>query len=373
MALRVRTSINLGPMRFNLSQSGVGVSVGVKGFRVGTGPRGNYVRMSAMGVRMSFTEGSSALPEQVRPSVPQPPPSGDYFSNDGILMKEIESGAVGAMTDSNASQLLAELNDKRQRAGKTPVAIIGSVLCLAILALGAPGWLMFLAAIGCLMLCLRVHKLDQFEASTVIFYELTPEVQEAFERLQQWFEALCARERIWHISASGHVHDRKYHGGASNLINRQPIKPGMNLISTLHTNIDIPMIPVGRQILAFMPETLLVFDRNAVGAVPYQGLEIKAITTSMIEEESVPRDAKQVGMTWAKVNRDGGPDRRFKENRQLPILEYEEIDITSKSGLNERIQHSKAGVGESFGKSCRALSAFAKPDGSAAKAGQKAR
>ena len=34
-----------GPFRFNLSKSGLGVSAGVPGFRVGTGPRGNYVHM----------------------------------------------------------------------------------------------------------------------------------------------------------------------------------------------------------------------------------------------------------------------------------------------------------------------------------------
>jgi hypothetical protein len=39
----VRKSVKAGPFRFNLSKSGVGVSVGVPGFRVGTGPRGNYV------------------------------------------------------------------------------------------------------------------------------------------------------------------------------------------------------------------------------------------------------------------------------------------------------------------------------------------
>lgn len=33
------------PFRFNLSNSGIGVSAGIKGFRVGTGPRGNYVHM----------------------------------------------------------------------------------------------------------------------------------------------------------------------------------------------------------------------------------------------------------------------------------------------------------------------------------------
>jgi Protein of unknown function (DUF4236) len=44
MALFIRKSFSIGPFRFNLSKSGVGVSVGVKGLRVGTRPDGkSYV------------------------------------------------------------------------------------------------------------------------------------------------------------------------------------------------------------------------------------------------------------------------------------------------------------------------------------------
>ncbi|MGS2809938.1 DUF4236 domain-containing protein [Nocardia sp. MW-W600-9] len=45
-----RQSLNAGPFRFNLSRSGIGISAGVPGFRVGSGPRGNYVHAGAHGV-----------------------------------------------------------------------------------------------------------------------------------------------------------------------------------------------------------------------------------------------------------------------------------------------------------------------------------
>ena len=56
MGFYLRKSISAGPFRFNLSGSGLGLSVGVKGFRVGTGPRGNYVHMGRDGLyyRASF-------------------------------------------------------------------------------------------------------------------------------------------------------------------------------------------------------------------------------------------------------------------------------------------------------------------------------
>jgi hypothetical protein len=47
-------SIKAGPLRLNLSRSGIGVSAGIPGLRIGTGPRGSYVRMSAGGVSCQY-------------------------------------------------------------------------------------------------------------------------------------------------------------------------------------------------------------------------------------------------------------------------------------------------------------------------------
>jgi hypothetical protein len=49
MGWSFRRSIRFGPIRFNLSKSGVGVSAGVKGARVSTGPRGTYVNVGRGG------------------------------------------------------------------------------------------------------------------------------------------------------------------------------------------------------------------------------------------------------------------------------------------------------------------------------------
>jgi hypothetical protein len=50
MAWRFRKSIKLGPLRFNLSKSGIGTSIGVRGFRVGTDAKGrSYTAASIPG------------------------------------------------------------------------------------------------------------------------------------------------------------------------------------------------------------------------------------------------------------------------------------------------------------------------------------
>ena len=111
------------------------------------------------------------------------------------------------------------------------------------------------------------------------------------------------------------------------------------------TNIETIAVAVGRQTLHFFPDRVLVYDPNGVGAVGYQELRIDVSETRFIENDSVPRDAEVVDRTWKYVNKSGGPDNRFKDNKELPVCRYEEITLSSQSGLNEVLQLSRCGFG----------------------------
>jgi Protein of unknown function (DUF4236) len=50
MGFYIRKSFRAGPIRFNLSKSGIGLSTGIKGFRVGMGSRGAYISGGAHGI-----------------------------------------------------------------------------------------------------------------------------------------------------------------------------------------------------------------------------------------------------------------------------------------------------------------------------------
>lgn len=113
---------------------------------------------------------------------------------------------------------------------------------------------------------------------------------------------------------------------------------------------------MGRQVLYFFPDRLLVFDKNEVGAVSYNELNISINRIRFIESETLPNDAEVIDHTWKYVNKNGGPDRRFKDNCQLPVVQYEEVHFTSKSGVNEMIQLSRLGKTEEFKKVIKELS-----------------
>ncbi len=101
MPFYIRKSVSVGPFRFNLSKSGIGLSAGVKGFEMEPGPA---VTMSTWGAMVSIT-GRHLTARVARPSpriAPSPPSS--------EALAEVETGQVLEMADTDAKEFLGEIN-----------------------------------------------------------------------------------------------------------------------------------------------------------------------------------------------------------------------------------------------------------------------
>ena len=69
MGLYFRKSVNLGGgVRLNFSKSGIGISAGVKGARISTGPRGTYANFSIPGTGVRYTKKISSTSSSSRTS-----------------------------------------------------------------------------------------------------------------------------------------------------------------------------------------------------------------------------------------------------------------------------------------------------------------
>jgi hypothetical protein len=73
MPFYLRKAVRAGPFRFNLSNSGIGISVGVKGLRVGTGPRGHYVHAGRGGLYYRASLGGTHNARPHGHAYPTPP------------------------------------------------------------------------------------------------------------------------------------------------------------------------------------------------------------------------------------------------------------------------------------------------------------
>lgn len=352
MGFYIRKSVSVGPFRFNLSKSGVGVSVGAKGFRVGTGPRGNYVHVGGGGLYYRATLSPSSRPS---PYTPRLPPAPDPAA--AVAMREIDGAAAHTIVDTSSTEIVAELNEKSKKVQLWPwAAVVGISLSVIVhLSEAFLEWVPIAIAVATVFLVMWAYYWDRLRKTTVLLFDLDAEAEKRYGALHKACENISRCGARWHITSRGEVHDRKYHAGAGELVNRKLIRIGMQSPPYVQTNVATPSIPAGRDTLYLFPDKLLIFSPSGVGAISYRNLKISTAPSRFIESDSPPRDAERVGITWKYVNKKGGPDRRFKDNCEIPIMLYEEIQLSSDTGLLKLIQVSKVGLGAELAGALKAM------------------
>jgi hypothetical protein len=290
----LRKSVRVGPFRFNLSGSGVGVSVGISGLRIGMGPRETYIHAGRGGLYYRRTLGSpNASPRQPRFDVPAGQAPGGAATHDDLV--DVESGDVLAMQDSSAADLLAVLNGNQAKWRMWPWVAVGSIGAVVYLASAgaqaSSGMIASLAVAGATLTPIAAMW-DRRRRLTVLLYELEPDLKQftrVFTRLSMTYVP-PSRLGTWRpravsaIASATPVPTCWSAGRASGLPSEPP--------PIIKTNISVPVIPAGKQMLCFFPERLLVFERSAVGAVSYADLQLDAVTGRFIEDGEVPADSR---------------------------------------------------------------------------------
>lgn len=356
MSFYIRKSIKIGPLRFNLSKSGIGVSAGVKGFRLGSGPRGNYVHMGRGGLYYRKT-----LPSTKKK--PKNSTNAQYLEeaspiNEQTQLQKIESAHISQMIDSSSEDLVKELNNKKKKVNIWPFVIVISIITtFFVYKKTGNAMVAFLCLCASSLITFATVLIDRMKKTTVLFFDFEPEIESFYQNLCNVFDKISSTSKKWRIDARGEELDKKRNAGANSIISRNEISVGNGIPPNIKTNIPIPYILMEKKSLYFFPDKLIVFDQYGIGAVSYQNLTISAYLIKFVEEDNVPGDTEIIDSTWKYINKRGGPDKRFKDNCQLPIVLYEEIDFKSNTGLNEKIQLSKIGLGDELSSSIALLSA----------------
>lgn len=224
-----------------------------------------------------------------------------------------------------------------------------------------PNWFGSLAAI-CAMLVLGVYiylaRLDKARMTLAISYEFNDELAKIHQDFLQAFGQVLNSHKVWQYLHSERVTDKRRHSGADNSITRVPIgsvaanrKPSVHL----ETNVPIPYLGLRNTELFFFPERLVVKRGREFAAIFYKNLSLQATNSQFIEEQAVPNDATVVGTTWKFLNKNGTPDRRFNNNREIPLCRYSQYTFRSNTGIYEVITTSKNGSLDLFTKYIAAI------------------
>ena len=313
MGWRYRKSINLGGgFRINLSKSGIGYSWGFPGYRHTYSPNGTQRKTySIPGTGISYVESQGSRKNNSNNS------GNSYNYNQDT---KLITGNTTYYQNSNISkmgkgdELLKQINKLRT------IDILANV-CLILIVLFPIGILLKI-------LIAKKWKLD-------LTYEMDDINQKKFDALNEFLVELKNNKRLWQIGSSIRVYNTKYNAGAGNNVSRTRVSIVKKMPWYIKHNIDVYCLNLKNEKIYFTPDRMLIFkNMGGVGCRRYNDMVAGFSTTNFVETEIVPRDAEIVRYTWRYVNKSGGPDKRFNNNRQIPVCKYGEISLESEDGIN---------------------------------------
>jgi hypothetical protein len=356
----LRKGFSFGPLRLNLSGSGLGASVGVKGARIGIGPRGRYIhvgrgglyyrkalggaapaRLAVMGAGAYSQSGREMQQSSGLGHAPGPAPLASATSAPPLDMSQL--------ADSSSADLLAELRRSRRALAWFAPALVAAALIVAALILRLHDWrIAAVAAVALIMLLMLIARADARRCVTELHYHLDPSIGQAYEALLAAFAKLGGCAGRWHAGPAGKVVDPRALAGATLALDPEAIAATRELPDRVRSNVAPPALRAGARTLYLFPDRILVFQGRELGAVSWSEAHITAGSARMIEQRTPPADARIVDHKWLHPNRDGGPDRRFSVNPQLPVVEYGELRIAAPGGLDERFLFSQVEPAAAF-------------------------
>jgi len=165
-----------------------------------------------------------------------------------------------------------------------------------------------------------------FDTRVPLFYNLKDDGLKQLQAIRNAFAIILQCDCVWRYEGEERTDDWKRHAGAGTLVTRSRVSPTLvDQAPGIDSNVAFGFC-IGSSILFLLPDgfVLRAGERyEMLGKI----LDVNASTTSFREEEVAPRDGEVIGKTWRYVNKSGGPDRRFNDNRQIPIYRYGQLEI----------------------------------------------
>jgi hypothetical protein len=324
----------------NVSNRGAGVSSGLGPFSAWIGTR--YPRLNQ--ITVGGSDGTRYLAESAH-------------DPDAVAMTDVTGLDALALTPTGSSDLVSQLNAADKFPKWTLLAVISAVLLFV--GIGnvadksiADKLIMYALAASSVGLTIFMYRKESLEHLVPVEYTLEGSIPKWTAAMEHTWDSLEKLAGTWRIVESGEVetlYQRKTNAGASHLISRVNATFSTEIPRVLVANITVPSVKSGDTTLYFLPDRLLVRTGRQWTDVDYSQLRVSSQDQRFIEDGRPPRDARQVGTTWKFVNKGGGPDGRFKDNRQLPIMLYGRVVLSSPQGLSWILDLSVPSVAESLG------------------------
>lgn len=185
-----------------------------------------------------------------------------------------------------------------------------------------------LVSYGILLPLLYVFDRKRLAYEIIITYEESKKI--GFDLLNSCCELFYTTKIILYSKAFSHSYDLKYTSGAGKLHNTDRLKVYKNNAFRIKCNAPSFSIEHIDFQISFLSFFLIVYLRKEKKYYVFNSIDIFTEIQSInwIWTEKVPNDSKIVDYTWKYLNKQGGPDKRFNDNYQIPILLFNTLRLT---------------------------------------------
>ncbi|MFE3262258.1 hypothetical protein [Nocardia sp. NPDC059229] len=246
-------------------------------------------------------------------------------------------------------ELVDQLRAASRHQALWPWATVTVAVMAGIATASTASWPAIVALVAGVPAIALVWRWDRKQAAVTAIYEVDGPVAQWFSALVEGYRAVVDLGGAWRVETTTTVagtYGYKVSGGAEATIGRKPLARSLTAPQMLTTNIAVPTIAHDRHALLFLPDRILIRHRDHWSDTDYRHLRVQCTRERVIEPERPPHDGTQVDTTWQYVNVGGGPDRRYRHNRQLPIMNYGHLTLNTATGLSWVINCSRPEVAE---------------------------
>ncbi|MBH3195570.1 DUF4236 domain-containing protein [Serratia marcescens] len=381
MSLRLRQTFTLFPgVRLNIGKLGISASIGVPGATVNVGQKGIRATVGLPGSGLSYTtpnlpyEDKRPVTNSLNPSsteshfeipkvVPNNIPSNAKIYMPQAGMNEISSASVEVLTSTSLlplrdliakareqrAEVKADLQEAIAEESKQKSELVRRKSSLF-------RWF-YKRRIAELETELpqthaEISRLVSWEDNTkiAITFENSDASQRAYAAMVRAFDVLKSSVKKWDITADKATDQFAERTLATRSVNRHPVTfdfSSTDLIQFTGRAMRFENVN-GDDILLYPGVAVIPRADGAFALIDLRELQISAEHRGFHEEDGVPSDTSVAGHTWAKTNKNGSPDRRFKDNYQIPICIYGNITFQSQTGVTEEYMVSNADAAQAF-------------------------
>jgi len=378
MSWRFRKTFRVLPgVKLNLTARGLSATLGASPFSVNVGPRGVYRNISIPGTGIWDRQrigGPSSQPSDIQPPAVEHA-GGSALPFAPVLVDggetEIHSASTELLTSESLEhlrQLLTDAyNEREELTREISTAADEANTATRRFLNWERGFLMkrlFKQSFATRKETAEtaVAKLEELQEQlrlTTIATEITVDREQAepYYRMRDTFSTLSECQRVWNVLAEKAIDRIAQRSSANTAITRTAVRFSLNTCDLMQWEQKVPHLPnrTGGDMYIYSGFILYRASKQAFALIDSRDVTLRFVSTQFTETDSVPPDSQIVGRTRAKCNKDGSPDRRFRDNYRIPVAHYGTLLFMSFDGLDVRYVCSNARSAEEFVKAWTAF------------------